>query len=70
MRALGRCAAYVHADRDAMVNLGEIFKLDEEALSLFKHALTELKVDLEINDDGTYVILQIHDGMSGYGVTQ
>lgn len=51
--------AYAHGDKDGMWDIGEKLGLTGEALSLFRHALCEIKCTMSVNADGTYKIIEV-----------
>lgn len=58
-----KTTVYVHGSREAMWEAGEEIGISEKTLWTFRHALTELEVDLEVNvDDGSHEILEIREG--------
>ena len=67
-----KLTVYLNGSKDQMggyVYTGELthtvlntIELDDDALSLWLHALTEVAFDLEVNDDGSYRIVEIREG--------
>jgi len=51
---------YLHSNREAMRDLGTRIGLTEAGVMDFKFALYEVAVTLEINEDGSYKVLE-HD---------
>jgi len=45
-----RTDVYVHADKDTMWELGEKLGLSEEALMMFRHAASEVKLTIEVDE--------------------
>ena len=57
-----KTTVYVHADSDMMAQLGEGLGLNENARGQFRHALGEIKVDLDVNEEtGVGTILRVDD---------
>ena len=52
---------YVFSDKDTNWEFGESIGLSEDAIKCFKHALSEVKVKLSVNEDGTYRILEFSE---------
>lgn len=52
---------WIHSDKDANWETGERLGLTGEALQLFRHALTEVRVVLNVNQDGTYKIKGVRE---------
>lgn len=56
-----RAIAYIHSDKESMWEKGEKLGLKGEAISLFRHALCEVTVDIDVNQDGTYTIVSVKE---------
>lgn len=53
---------YLHSDKESNYDTARDLGLPAKAADNFRYALTELEIDLEVDDDGTYRILEIRDG--------
>lgn len=56
-----RHLVHLHSDRDRMYEIGERIGLSGEALSLFRHALCEITVIIDVNEDGTYKLIHVEE---------
>jgi hypothetical protein len=54
-----RVTAYVHASDESMWEIGESIGLTEAANHMFKFALTELTIELEVYKNGTSKIVSV-----------
>ena len=62
-----RITAYVHADKGSMWNLGEKHGLTGDALLMFRHALTEVIIDLDVDPKtGHAEIVRVDGHRLGY----
>lgn len=58
-----RAIAYAHSSKESMWELGEQIGVKEEALPMFKYALTEVRFELEVDiNTGNFKILTV-DGL-------
>lgn len=58
-----KAVAYAHSTKESMYDLGESLGLKDGALGMFKHALTEVRFEIEIDPEtGQYKILTV-DGL-------
>lgn len=53
-----RTKMYVHGDKESAWDAGKKLGLAGEALGRFRHALTEITVTVDVNQDGTYTIIE------------
>lgn len=56
-----RIKMYVHGDKESAWAKGEELGLTGEALSLFRHALMEITVEIDVSEDGTYTIISFKE---------
>lgn len=56
-----RHLVHLSADRERMYEIGERLGLSGEALSLFRHALCEVVVIIDVNEDGTYKLMHVEE---------
>lgn len=56
-----RAIAYLHGDKETMWEKGEKLGLTGEAIMLFRHALCEVTVEIDVNEDGTYKIVSVKE---------
>ena len=56
-----KATVYLHSNKESMWDLGVKLGLTSEALSLFKYACCEVKVELEVAADGNAVIVAVDD---------
>lgn len=56
-----RITTYIGSDKETMYGEGEDIGLSGEALSLFRHALMEVEVVIDVNEDGTYTIVSLKE---------
>ena len=56
-----KATAYVHSNKESMWELGEKLGLTGEELRYFSHALSEITVNILVNDDGSYEITGIEE---------
>lgn len=54
-----RVTAYVHGSKESMRRLGEEAGLSEAALCRFRYALYELRVELEVQENGDSIVIAI-----------
>ena len=60
-----KCHAYVHGSKGSMCELGGKIGMADDAFGLFRHALMELRVDMNVNTKtGDYKILEISESSS------
>jgi len=52
-----KAVVYLHSSKESMYDIGEGLGLPEEALSKFMYCCYEVKINIEVNEDGTYKIL-------------
>ena len=51
---------YLHSNKESMRDLGERIGLSEKDVQKFKFLFSEVTIKIEVNEDGTYKILE-HD---------
>ena len=51
---------FLHSNKESMWEKAEEIGLSEEAIKMFKYALSEVEFTLDVNDDGTYEILEVN----------
>lgn len=56
-----RTTAFIHSDEESMRDKGKNLGLSGEPLSLFRHALMEVTVEIDVNEDGTYKIVSFEE---------
>lgn len=56
-----RVDAYLHSSKDSMYAAGLEAGLDEEAASNFRYALYEVKITLEVDNDGSSTIVAVNN---------
>lgn len=60
-----KCHAYIHSSKDSMCELGGEIGMADDAFGMFRHALAELKVVMNVNTKtGHYKILEISESPS------
>ena len=52
---------YLHGNKENMYSIGEAAGLRGEALSLFIYALSEVKIEINIKENGEYEITKVDD---------
>ncbi len=56
-----KTSVYLHSSKDSMYDKGGELGLSEEAIEKFMGCCYELKVNIEVNEDGTYKILSVEE---------
>ena len=57
-----KTSVYLHSNKEAMWDKGQELGLSEEAISdNFRSCCYEVKVNIEVNEDGTYKILSVEE---------
>jgi len=54
-----KTSVYLHSSKDSMYDKGKELGLSKEAISEFSYCCSEVKVNIEVKEDGTYKILGI-----------
>jgi len=57
-----KAVVYLHSDKETLFNKGKELGLSDEAIeNNFMYCLYELKINIEVNEDGTYKIISCEE---------
>jgi len=52
-----RTSVYLHSSKDSMYEKGEELGLSQEAINKFMYCCYEIEIEMDVNEDGSYKIL-------------